>query len=308
MVNRILIRTKVVQVAYAYFSNEEKNFNAAEKELLYSLDKSYELYMLLLQLMVTITDAQNSVQELAKTKYLPTAEELNPNTRFVDNRFVKQLRDNNDLAAYMANNKISWDNEPETINILRNRVLASEIYTDYLNSEEDSYEQDKAFWKSVFVHLLANDHDLADALEFNSLYWNDDLETISTFVYKTMNQFKEENGAEQPLLPMYKREEDSTFALELFRQTLLNADKNKQCIASYAKNWELDRIAFMDILIMLVALAEIEGFPSIPTRVSLNEYIEITKSYSTAKSGHFVNGILNSVVTNLKKEGILTKE
>lgn len=308
MVNRILIRTKVVQVAYAYFSNDTKDFNAAEKELLYSLEKSYELYMLLLQLMVTITDSQNMVLETAKTKFLATPEELNPNNRFVNNRFVAQLRNNNDLATYVANNKCSWANDTETITLLRNRILATDLYSEYLNSEVDSYEADKAFWKSTFVHLLANDPELADALEHNSLYWNDDMQTISTFVYKTFNQFKEENGAEQPLLPMYKNEDDADFARTLFRQTLLQAEKNKETIATYAKNWDIERIAIMDIIIMQVALAEITTFPSIPTRVSLNEYIEITKSYSTAKSGHFVNGILNSVTNALKKEGILTKE
>ena len=156
--------------------------------------------------------------------------------------------------------------------------------------------------------MFCSDEELLDLLEQKSLYWNDDLEIITTFVLKTIKQFSEQNGESQSLLPMFKDDDDSEFAKELFRNTLLHGEEYRNYIENFIRNWEIERVAFMDIVIMMVAMSEFYKFPSIPTRVTLNEYIELAKSYSTNKSGQFVNGVLNAIADNLKKEGVLTKE
>ena len=308
MVNRILIRIKVVQIVYSYLINKDKSIDTAEKELFFSLEKAYELYHRLLLLMIELTDAQNKRIENARAKYLATAAERNPDTRLINNRFIAQLRENKMLKEYIDRQSISWVNEPDFIRILLDHILDSDIYKAYVASEEDSYAVDHDFWRKVFKQIITEDADLSEILESQSLYWNDDIETISTFVLKTIKRFDQSKGADQELLPMFKDSEDSEFAKQLFRKTLMNTEANKALIDQHTKNWEIERVAFMDVVIMLVALAEIKSFPSIPVKVTLNEYIEIAKAYSTAKSGHFINGILDAVAFQLKNEGKLMKE
>ena len=305
MVNRILIRIKVVQIVYSYLVNKDKSIDTSEKELFFSLEKAYELYHRLLLLMIELTDAQSKRIENARFKYTATAADKNPDTRLVNNRFIAQLRENKMLKEYVDRQSVSWVNEPDFVRILLDRLLASDLYKTYLASEEDSYAVDQDFWKKAFKHIIVEDEDLSEILEAQSLYWNDDLETISTFVLKTIKRFDQSKGAEQELLPMFKDDEDAEFAKMLFRKTLMNVDVNKALIDQHTKNWEIDRVAFMDIVIMLVAIAEIKSFPTIPVKVTLNEYIEIAKSYSTIKRGHFINGILDAVASQLKKDGFL---
>ncbi len=305
MVNRILIRIKVVQIVYSYLVNKDKSIDTSEKELFFSLEKAYELYHRLLLLMIELTDAQSKRIENARFKYTATAADKNPDTRLVNNRFIAQLRENKMLKEYVDRQSVSWVNEPDFIRILLDRLLASDLYKTYLTSEEDSYAVDQDFWKKAFKHIIVENEDLSEILEAQSLYWNDDLETISTFVLKTIKRFDQSKGAEQELLPMFKDDEDAEFAKMLFRKTLMNVDVNKALIDQHTKNWEIDRVAFMDIVIMLVAIAEIKSFPTIPVKVTLNEYIEIAKAYSTIKSGHFINGILDAIASQLKKDGSL---
>ena len=305
MVNRILIRIKVVQIVYSYLVNKDKSIDTSEKELFFSLEKAYELYHRLLLLMIELTDAQNKRIENARFKYTATAADKNPDTRLINNRFIAQLRENKMLKEYVDRQSVSWVNEPDFIRILLDRLLASDLYKTYLTSEEDSYAVDQDFWKKAFKHIIVENEDLSEILEAQSLYWNDDLETISTFVLKTIKRFDQSKGAEQELLPMFKDDEDAEFAKMLFRKTLMNVDVNKALIDQHTKNWEIDRVAFMDIVIMLVAIAEIKSFPTIPVKVTLNEYIEIAKAYSTIKSGHFINGILVAIASQLKKDGSL---
>ena len=305
MVNRILIRIKVVQIVYSYLVNKDKSIDTSEKELFFSLEKAYELYHRLLLLMIELTDAQNKRIENARFKYTATAADKNPDTRLINNRFIAQLRENKMLKEYVDRQSVSWVNEPDFIRILLDRLLASDLYKTYLTSEENSYAVDQDFWKKAFKHIIVENEDLSEILEAQSLYWNDDLETISTFVLKTIKRFDQSKGAEQELLPMFKDDEDAEFAKMLFRKTLMNVDVNKALIDQHTKNWEIDRVAFMDIVIMLVAIAEIKSFPTIPVKVTLNEYIEIAKAYSTIKSGHFINGILDAIASQLKKDGSL---
>ena len=307
MINRVLIRLKIVQIVYAYYQNGGKNLDTAEKELFFSLSKAYDLYNYLLLLMVEVTKQANKRLNAAKNKLVPTKEELFPNTKFVENRFIAQLEVNKQLMEFANNQKKTWENETDFVKSLCDKILGSDIYKEYMASETSSYEEDRELWRKLYKNIIFNNADLDQVLEDQSLYWNDDKEIVDTFVLKTIKRFDEKNGPKQELLPEFKDEEDQDFARRLFRRTILNADYYRHLISENTKNWDLDRVAFMDVVIMQIALAEILSFPNIPVSVSLNEYVEIAKLYSTPKSGGFINGTLDGIVNSLKKENKLTK-
>ena len=307
MINRVLIRLKIVQIVYAYYQNGGKNLDTAEKELFFSLSKAYDLYNYLLLLMVEVTKQANKRLNAAKNKLVPTKEELFPNTKFVENRFIAQLEVNKQLLEFSNNQKKTWENEADFVKTLCDKILESDIYKEYMASETSSYEEDRELWRKLYKNIIFNNIELDQVLEDQSLYWNDDKEIVDTFVLKTIKRFDEKNGAKQELLPEFKDEEDQNFARRLFRRTILNADYYRHLISENTKNWDLDRVAFMDVVIMQIALAEILSFPNIPVSVSLNEYVEIAKLYSTPKSGGFINGTLDGIVNSLKKENKLTK-
>lgn len=301
MINRVLIRLKIVQIVYAYYQNGGKNLDTAEKELFFSLSKAYDLYNYLLLLMVEVTKQANKRLNAAKNKLVPTKEELFPNTKFVENRFIAQLEVNKQLLEFSNNQKKTWENEADFVKTLCDKILESDIYKKYMASETSSYEEDRELWRKLYKNIIFNNIELDQVLEDQSLYWNDDKEIVDTFVLKTIKRFDEKNGAKQELLPEFKDEEDQDFARRLFRRTILNADYYRHLISENTKNWDLDRVAFMDVVIMQIALAEILSFPNIPVSVSLNEYVEIAKLYSTPKSGGFINGTLDGIVNSLKK-------
>ena len=307
MINRVLIRLKIVQIVYAYYQNGGKNLDTAEKELFFSLSKAYDLYNYLLLLMVEVTKQANKRLNAAKNKLVPTKEELFPNTKFVENRFIAQLEVNKQLLEFSNNQKKTWENEADFVKTLCDKILESDIYKEYMASETSSYEEDRELWRKLYKNIIFNNIELDQVLEDQSLYWNDDKEIVDTFVLKTIKRFDEKNGAKQELLPEFKDEEDQDFARRLFRRTILNADYYRHLISENTKNWDLDRVAFMDVVIMQIALAAILSFPNIPVSVSLNEYVEIAKLYSTPKSGGFINGTLDGIVNSLKKENKLTK-
>ena len=307
MINRVLIRLKIVQIVYAYYQNGGKNLDTAEKELFFSLSKAYDMYNYLLLLMVEITKQAERKQNAAKSKLLPTAEELYPNTKFVENRFIAQLEVNKQLLEFSETQKKTWENEAEFVKSLCEKIMDSDIYKEYMESETSSYEEDRELWRKIYKRIIFNNAELDQVLEDQSLYWNDDKEIVDTFVLKTIKRFEEKNGAKQELLPEFKDEEDQDFARRLFRRTILNEDYYRHLISENTRNWDLDRVAFMDVIIMQIALAEILSFPNIPVSVSLNEYVEIAKLYSTPKSGSFINGTLDGIVNALKKDNKLNK-
>ena len=307
MVNRILIRIKVLQIVYAYHQNGNGDLKSAENDLQFSLKKSYELYLAFFLLLIEVTRLQNRILETKKEKYIPTEEELNPNMRFVNNRFIAQLEVNKQLLEFSETQKKTWENESEFVKRLCETIMDSDIYKEYMASETSSYEEDRELWRKIYKRIIFNNEDLDQVLEDQSLYWNDDKEIVDTFVLKTIKRFEEQNGAKQDLLPEFKDEEDQDFARRLFRRTILNADYYRHLISENTRNWDLDRVALMDIIIMQIALAEILSFPNIPVSVTLNEYVEIAKLYSTPKSGSFINGTLDGIVNLLKKDGKLTK-
>ena len=307
MINRELIRLKVIQVIYAYYQNEGKNVEAAEKELFFSLSKAHDLYNYLLLLMVEVTRFADRRIDNRRHKLRPTYEDLNPNTRFIDNAFMAQLAANEQLAEYSENQKRSWEDESEFVKRLFERIEASGIYQEYMAKDSLTYEDDRELWRKLYRTFIAQNDEIDELLEEQSLYWNDDKAIVDTFVLKTIKHFEPEKGAEQELLPEYKSDEDKEFARKLLHNAINNAEAYRNLMEQNAKNWNMERLAFMDILIMQVALAEILSFPTIPTTVSLNEYVEIAKIYSTPKSGSFVNGMLDTIVNQLKKENKLRK-
>lgn len=307
MINRVLIRLKIIQIVYAYYQNGSKNLDSAEKELFFSLSKAYDLYNYLLMLMVAVTNYAQKRIDAGKAKLAPSAEELYPNMKFVENKFVAQLEVNKQLLDFAANQKRTWSNDEDFVKGLYERIVASDIYKEHMAADETSYEADRELWRKLYKTFVFGNEALEALLEEQSLYWNDDKDVVDTFVLKTIKRFDEKNGANQELLPEFKDEEDREFARRLFRRAILNCDYYRLLISENTRNWDLDRIAYMDIIVMQCALAELLSFPNIPISVSLNEYVEIAKVYSTNKSGAFVNGTLDGIVNLLKKEGKLTK-
>ena len=307
MINRVLIRLKVIQIIYAYYQNGGKNLEAAEKELFYSLSKAYDLYNYLLLLMVEITQFADRRIDNRRHKLRPTHEDLNPNTRFIDNAFMAQLAQNKQLEAFASNQKRTWDDEGDFVKHLFERIEQTKAYQEYMAKDTLTYEEDRELWRKLYRSVIAQNEKIDEILEEQSLYWNDDKAIVDTFVLKTIKRFEAENGAEQELIPEYRDDEDKEFARKLLRTAITNAEVYRKLMENNAKNWDMERFAFMDILIMQVALAEIISFPSIPVSVSLNEYVEIAKMYSTPKSGSFINGMLDTIVNQLKNENKLNK-
>lgn len=308
MINREIIRLKIVQITYAYYQNGGKNIDTAEKELFFSLAKAYDLYNYLLLLMVDINRIAIRSVETAQNRYNRIQEGEQPNTKFIENRFITQLEVNKQLLEFQEGQKRNWSNEEEFVRSLYNQIIETDYYKEYMADPTSSYSQDRELWRKIYKNIICNNERLESLLEDMSLYWNDDKYIVDTFVLKTIKRFDESKGADQELLPEFKDEEDREFAHRLFRNTLLNADYYRKLISDNTKNWEFNRIALMDLVIMQIALAEIQTFPNIPLSVSLNEYVDIAKMYSTPRSGSYVNGLLDSISKKLIAEKKIIKK
>lgn len=282
----------------------------AGKELDASLDKAYELYYSMFALMIDLTREQATRIENAKAKFLASHEDLNPNTRFIDNRFIAKLQDNEDLKDYLERHAIDWSDNPALIKSLLDSITKSQLYDDYMNAKTDDYTADCEFWRNVMKSIILPSDDLAEALESKSIYWNDDLTIMGTFVIKTIKQFSQNESEQTKFLPKYKDDEDERFGHELFRYAVENRETYRSYIDRFinSSQWDPDRLAFMDIVVMIAAIAELINYPAIPVPVTMNEYIEIANSYSTSRSGQFINGILFSIVNYLNDEGIISKK
>ncbi|MFM2290339.1 MAG: hypothetical protein RIS29_152 [Bacteroidota bacterium] len=307
MINRALLRVKIVQILYSYYKGDGKSLPLAEKELYHSIEKTYDLYYHLMQLAIEITHFAADRIENKRNKLRPTEEDLNPNTRFIDNKFIAQLQDNVQFNEYLAEKKLTWVNDSEIVRILFEQISATDFYNDYMEAEVSDYTADKDIWRKIFKKVILQSQSLDESIEDQNIYWTDDVEMVISFIIKTIKRFDEANGAMQPLLPMFKDDEDADFARKLLYSVFSQGKTLREMIDANTRNWDLDRIAFMDIVIMEVALAELIDFPTIPVNVTLNEYIEIAKNYSTEKSGNFINGVLDNIVGQLKKENKLIK-
>ena len=306
MINRELIRIKVVQLTYAYYQNGNKNIDTAEKELFFSLSKAYDLYNYLLLLIVDITREERHRIEIATQRAQREGTEV-PSQKFVYNKFAVQLEENKMLNEFVESQKLTWADDIEFVRKICNQIESSEDYKDYMNAGETDYETDRELWRKLYKLFILNNSDLDSLLEEKSLYWNDDKEVVDTFVLKTIKRFEADSKNKQELLPEYDDEEDKDFARKLFRATILNADQYQHYLSDASRNWDFSRLAYMDIVIMQIAIAEMLTFPNIPASVTINEFVDLAKLYSTSRSGGYINGMLDTIAHFFVDNGMMMK-
>jgi len=308
MINRELIRLKLVQVLYSYLQKGSHNPDVAKKELLLSLDKAYDLYNYMLLLMVETSRISLRMLEMRESRSKKLNDGIHWSHKFVDNRFILQLESNRELRAYCDEQELSWANHEDFVRNLYNKVEESDFYQQYMNSDTSSYEEDREIWRLIYRHLIVDNEELAGILEDINVYWNDDKTIIDTFVLKTINRFTEKSTAAQPLMPKFKTDTDRDFAIKLMRRALMGQEHFYGLIGTTTRKWDFERIALMDRIILQLGLAEITTFPNIPISVSINEYVDIAKMYSTPKSGKYINATLDTIAKKLIEEGKLVKE
>lgn len=312
MITRSLVRTRTIQTLFAYYQCGDKTPTTARKELLRSFSDTYSLYMALLDFVNELTTyAQDRITETQQRARF-THKAYTPNRRFAENSFAKQLFENRTLRQYLDEQHITWEAGRTCVEAIYNQLVDMPFYQEYMQAEQCSYEEDKKVWRKIFTDLLADNAELLAGLEemeiaLDQQNWTTDLNYTISFVVKTIKRFQQDNSAEQELLPMFDNEEELQFAQDLLARTIEHRDECLELIHGHLKNWTADRLAFMDVVILQTALAEIMYFPEIALEVSLNEYIELAKDYSGDKSYIFINGILNEILHDLKRQNKLLK-
>ncbi|MBN1132945.1 MAG: transcription antitermination protein NusB [Bacteroidales bacterium] len=307
MISRRQLRIKVLQTLYAYYQGGMESVQKSENELRKNIEKAYELYHFLLVLIIDIVLYAESRIELAKNKRVPSYEDLHPNTRFIDNRLVDLLRNNDRLLKMVEGKKLYWTGYPELIKELYRNITDSDFFQEYMSGDEPAFTEDKKIISRIYTDIIFPNESVSQVLEERSIFWNDDFEFIISMIVKTIKKFKEAGGYNQKLMELYKNDDDRIFAVDLFRKSLVHREEYLEYIKTNTKNWDLERIAFLDILIMQMAITELLNFSSIPTKVTLNEYLDIAKFYSTQKSNIFINGVLDKVLEQLRNENKLKK-
>ena len=306
MISRRMLRIKVIKALYAHLKSDADSLMASEKMLVSSIDKTYDLYLLMLSLVTELAHHAEQRQEMARKKQLPTYEDLNPNRKFVDNSVIRLIANSDSVNDYLAAHKLSWARYPELIKTLFAQLEQSNYYKQYMAREERSWKEDLALINDFFTNELEESEMLENVLDEMSILWNDDLGFALVMVTRTLTNMRASH-TDVKLLPKFKSEEDLDYARELFAKAAVNFDKYQQQIEQYTSNWDVERIAFMDNLIMVTAMAELIGCPSIPVKVTLDEFIEIAKYYSTPGSSTFINGVLDKIVATLNEQGEIQK-
>uniref|UniRef100_A0AB33L0S0 Transcription antitermination factor NusB n=1 Tax=Tenacibaculum sp. Pbs-1 TaxID=3238748 RepID=A0AB33L0S0_9FLAO len=306
MINRRHIRVKVMQSVYAMQQSHSDDLVKEEKFLKHSIQKMYDLYVLNLQLLVEVQKLARKRIELSKKKILATKEELNPNTKFIDNKLLNSLNESVSLEGYVELNKLNyWDLDDEYVKILLDELQRSDLYKKYMDTVENSYNIDKAFVIDFFRDIVAPNEKLADYFEDQMISWVDDIPFVNTWILKSLNKQK----VNKPFIlgSLYKDNDDKVFVSDLFTKTMLHQHKYEEDIKEKTPNWEADRIADIDMIIIKMAITEFLHFPSIPSRVTINEYIELAKDYSTNKSGYFINGVLDKLAKDYLSSNKMVK-
>ncbi len=308
MLSRRLIRIKVLQILYAWSRKSDSTIQQAGRELKTSLERSYQMFFLILMLLFDLVDHAAERIQLGREKKMPTWDELHPNERFVHNRVIRDLREHEGVKKIIRDQSLGWKDHAVLLKKLYNALTATEAYREYMEHPRDDYKNDQSIVKYILSELFPASEDLQASLEEQSIYWNDELEFILSALIRFADLFPARNGRRITLPPMFKSKEDEQFAMDLLHKSILHREEYTGLIEQHTKNWEVDRIARLDMLILIQAITEILNFPDIPVRVSINEYIEIAKYYSTDKSAVFVNGILDKIVADLRKEKKIRKE
>ncbi|MDG2193855.1 MAG: transcription antitermination factor NusB [Polaribacter sp.] len=306
MINRRHIRVKVMQSVYAMITSKANDLIKEEKFLTYSNQKLLDLYVLQLQLMVEVQKFATNKLKISKQKHLATNEDLNPNTKFIDNKVIGSLLNSTSLTTYVIDKKLdNWKEKDEYVAIIWAKLEKSTLYKEYMNSEENSFKFDKNFTLNFFKEIIAPEEKLSEYYEDETISWLDDIPFVNTWVVKTLSRVKKDH--EFVVGKLYKDSDDEEFVLDLFRKVMLNHSSFEKEISNKTPNWETERIADIDMILMKMAICEFLNFSSIPVRVTINEYIEIAKDYSTSKSSYFINGVLDKISKDLSKEKRLVK-
>lgn len=294
MINRRHIRVKVMQSVYAMTQSHNDDIVKEEKFLKYSIKKMFDLYVLMLQLLVEVQKHAAQKIEISKKKHLATKEDLSPNTKFVNNRLIKKIMESSSIALHIEAQKLNnWSLDDEYVKIIWDQLHKSDLYKKYLNTIEDSYKVDKSFVIDFYKEIIAPNEKLSEYFEDTNITWVDDIPFVNTWVVRTLN--KQNTNGPFLLGSLYKNRDDEDFVSDLFKKVILNHHTFEEDIRRHTPNWESDRIADMDMILIKMGISEFLHFPSIPTRVTINEYIEIAKDYSTQKSSYFVNGVLDKL-------------
>ena len=301
MINRRHIRVKVMQSVYAMIKSNDDNIVKEEKFIKYSIKKMFDLYVLLLQLLVEVQKLAEQKQEISKKKYLATKEDLSPNRKFVDNKLIKKLAESASLSLHIEGQNLNnWSKDDEYVKIIWDKLQKSDLFSTYLNTTEDSYKIDKGFLIDFFREIVAPNTKLAEYFEDENITWVDDIPFVNTWVVRSLNKQKEKSTF--TLGSLYKNQDDQDFVSKLFKKVILNHHTFENDIKIHTPNWESDRIADMDMILIKMGACEFLHFPFIPTKVTINEYIEIAKDYSSEKSGYFVNGVLDKLSREFAKD------
>jgi N utilization substance protein B len=298
-----------MQALYSFFQAESSDMPAGEREMMRSIDRAYELYLLSLLFIAELKRAAQMRVDLGKEKMLPTQEDLNPNLKFVNNRVLSQLEAHPRLHIEAQQRKLGWqrDEDQELIRKVWDNIRNWDAYKEYMSAEEDNYQRDQEFILEIFKKQIADEEAFEYFLEERNMHWPGDMNlAVAPAIIRTLESSKDDVFPE--LAPLFRDpEDDKRFVVDLFRRTILENDRFSKLIADKTKNWDVERIALMDVILMKMALTELVNFTSIPVKVSLNEYIEISKTYSTPKSRQFINGILDKLVLDMKSDGSIRK-
>ena len=306
MINRVLIRLKVVQVIYAYYQNGGQKTAMADRELAQSIDSAYSLYKTLL--FIPVAWARQIRKSVAKQKRMNVPHISRREVLLAENKFISQLESNIELDSFIQSNDMDWLFESDWLQDTCTRILASDAMEEYLEGDKFDFEADKELCRKLYKEFIENSDELDTLLEEQNIYWNGDKELIDSFVLKTIRSFDDGKTTEQPLKSEFKDEEDRQFAIDLLHWGLKMADEREKVVEANCLRWDPSRLAFLDVIIIQVAMAEMMHIPGIPVRVTINEYVELAKSLSTAASGSFVNGMLDTIAKDLNAQGKLNKE
>ena len=308
MISRRMLRAKVLQTLYAYHQRKDKKVENAEKELFHAAERYYDLYLLIIQLLIDINDYAGQRIELAKRKQLASEADLHPNQKFINNRIINKLKHNSNIQKALRQRGVSWVDSESLIKGFYQNLIHSEAYDTYMNNETDSLEHDKNIIYHILAEELFNSEALYQELEKRSIYWNGDIEYALVMVMKTIEKINSENEFKPELFPVYKDNEDKEFARKLLAKSILEESENRELIEKFTRKWDIERLAYVDLLILIIGISEVKHFPSIPVKVSFNEYIELAKYFGTEKSGTFINGVLDSVVEYMRKNEMFEKK
>lgn len=308
MLNRRHIRIKVMQTIYAYAGGEGGDFKADQTFLTRSIDNMYNLYLLQLSLLIKLQERSEVYTLKTQQKQLATSDDKNPNTKFSNNAVLLALKNNISLTdAFEFYNITNWELDSEYVDVIFKNMLASDLYANYMETRTSTFAEDKKFIVDLFKDIIAPNDKLYDYLEDQSLTWTDDLPVVNTALLKLLRKVKQSSADTFFLPELFKDEDDRAYALDLFQKTILKQNSLNETIAAKTQNWDADRIASIDTALLQMAICELTNFPSIPVKVTINEYLEIAKEYSTPKSSVFINGILDKLVKEYAESEKLNK-